>query len=285
MRRLSVRCIATALLGSFLGSVLLLDGVSAQQAVAPKGDSTWEQVKRTGKLRTGVFDFPPYYVFDRSTRTWGGAFVEMAKDIASEMDVQLETVEVGGWGAVVLELQSNRIDLHMGFQATPKRATAIDFAGPFYWMGWSMVNAKGLNAKNWEDYNKPEMRVAVLMGSADDVILRKMAPRATRIELKELSQIVLAVSSGRADAFATTVLSSLIAKSKNPGVGDFVIPAPEVALPGYIAIRYEDDQRFLKFLNKWAEWNLILGHNERRLIDSLGTAGITDVPAVVKFSK
>ena len=112
-----------------------------------------------------------------------------------------------------------------------------------------------------------------------------MAPRATRIELKELSQIVLAVSSGRADAFATTVLSSLIAKSKNPGVGDFVIPSPEVALPGYIAIRYEDDQRFLKFLNKWAEWNLILGHNERRLINSLGTAGITDVPAVVKFSK
>ena len=93
------------------------------------------------------------------------------------------------------------------------------------------------------------------------------------------------MSSGRADAFATTVLSSLIARSKNPGLGDFVIPTPEVALPGYIAIRFENDQRFLKFLNKWAEWNLILGHNERRLLDSLGTAGITHVLSVVKFSK
>ena len=35
------------------------------------------------------------------------------------------------------------------------------------------------------------------------------------MQFKELSQIILAVSSGRADAFTTTVLSSTIAKEKN----------------------------------------------------------------------
>ena len=116
------------------------------------------------------------------------------------------------------------------------------------------------------------------------MILRKMAPKATRIEMKELAQIILAVSSGRADAFTTTVLSSMIAKVKNPGLGDFVNPTPRVALPGYIGLRLEDDARWQKFLDRWAEWNILLGHNEQRMKDWLSTVGIEEVPATVSFA-
>ena len=59
----------------------------------------------------------------------------------------------------------------------------------------------------------------------------------------------------------------MVAKVKNPGLGDFVNPTPRVALPGYIGMRLEDDQRFQKFLNRWAEWNIMLGYNETRMKD------------------
>ena len=111
-----------------------------------------------------------------------------------------------------------------------------------------------------------------------------MAPKATRVEFKEISQVALAVSSGRADAFTTTVLASMVMKAKNPGLGDFVNPTPRMALPGYIGMRLEDDARWQKFLNRWAEWNIVLGHNETRMRAALKTLGIDEIPSTVSFS-
>ena len=65
-------------------------------------------------------------------------------------------------------------------------------------------------------------------------------------------------------------------KVKNPGLGDFVNPTPRIALPGYIGMRLEDDSRWQKFLNRWAEWNIGLGLNETRMREALKTLGIDD---------
>lgn len=250
----------------------------------PKAESTWELIKRTGQVRMGVFEFPPYFLRDKASGEWVGALVEMGKDIASELKVKFVPVEVGGFGEAVLSLQAGKVDMNFGLQATPLRATAIDFAGPIYWIEWVTVNNPKFNGKVWADYNKEGVKVAVMTGTSDELLLRKMAPKATRVEFKSISEVALAVSSGRADAFTTTVLASMVMKSKNPGLGDFVNPTPRVALPGYIGLRSEDDQRWQKFLNRWAEWNILLGHNERRMKDSLKTLGINEIPPTVSFS-
>ena len=104
--------------------------------------------------------------------------------------------------------------------------------------------------------------------------------------MKELSQVILAVSSGRADAFTTTVLSSMIAKEKNPGLGNFNSPKPRTALPGYFGIQADVDQRFKNYLNWWAEWNNKLGHNERRMEEGmLQYSGISEIPESVSFKE
>src|SRR5258708_20725349 len=74
-----------------------------------KTESTWELIKRTGKVRMGIFDYPPYFLRDKASGEWAGAMVEMAKDIAKELDVKLETVEVGGFGEAVLSLQAGQV--------------------------------------------------------------------------------------------------------------------------------------------------------------------------------
>jgi polar amino acid transport system substrate-binding protein len=247
-----------------------------------KGESTWDLIKRTGKVRMGVFEFPPYFLRDKASGEWIGAMVEMG--ICKELDLKYEPVEVGGFAEAVLSLQAGKVDMNFGLQATPKRATAIDFAGPIYWIEWVTVNNPKFKGRVWADYNKADVKVAVMTGTSDELLLRKMAPLATRVEFKDISQVALAVSSGRADAFTTTVLASMVMKSKNPGLGDFVNPTPRVALPGYIGLRSEDDQRWSKFLNRWAEWNILLGHNEQRMKASLKTLGIDEIPATVSFS-
>ena len=259
-------------------------GAALPARAQAKGESTWDLVKRTGKVRMGVFEYPPYFLRDKASGEWVGAMIEMGKDIAKELDVKFDPVEVGGFAEAVLSLQAGKVDMNFALQATPKRATAIDFAGPTYWIEWVTVNNPKFHGKVWADYNKPDVKVAVMTGTSDSLLLSKMAPKATKIEMQDIAQCALAVSSGRADAFTTTVLASMVMKTKNPGLGDFVNPTPRVALPGYIGLRLEDDQRWQKFLNRWSEWNMLLGHNEQRMKASLKTLGIDEIPSTVSFS-
>ena len=265
-------------------------GLAAAAAIArpalaqPKpGDSTWELIKKNGAVRMGVFEYPPYFVRNKSSGEWEGAMVEMGKDIANELKVKYVPVEVGGFAEAVLSLHASKVDMNFGLQATPVRAAAIDFAGPIYWIEWVTVNNPNFKGRDWADYNKENVKVAVMTGTSDELLLRKMAPKATRVEFKLIADVALAVSSGRADAFTTTVLASMVMKQKNPALGDFVNPKPRVALPGYIGLRTEDDQRWVKFLNRWAEWNILLGHNERRMREALAKDGL-EVPATVSFA-
>ena len=264
---------------------LVAIGAAVPARAQPKmTDSTWDLIKKNGKVRMGVFEYPPYFLRDKSSGEWVGAMVEMGKDIAKELKVTFEPVEVGGFAEAVLSLQAGKVDMNFGLQATPLRATAIDFAGPIYWIEWVTVNNPKFHGKVWADYNKSDVKVAVMTGTSDSLLLSKMAPKATKIEMQDIAQVALAVSSGRADAFTTTVLASMVMKTKNPGLGDFVNPTPRVALPGYIGLRLEDDQRWVKFLNRWAEWNILLGHNETRMRASLKTMGIEEIPSTVSFS-
>jgi hypothetical protein len=56
-----------------------------------------------------------------------------------------------------------------------------------------------------------------------------------------------------------------------------------VALPGYIGLRRRTTSAGSKFLNRWAEWNILLGHNERRMREALAKDGL-EVPSTVSFS-
>ena len=272
--------IFATLASALVAAALLIAGTTAGQA-----ESTWERIKSSGEVKFAVFNYPPYFVKDKDTDEWGGALIEMAKDVAKELKVELNMVEVGGWSELVLAISSGKVDFAAGMQATPVRATAIDFAGPIYWIEWVTVNNKDFGGRNWADYNNPDVKVAVMTGTSDQLLLEKWAPKATQVQFKEFSQIILAVKSGRADAFTTTVLSSMIAKEKNPELGTFNNPKPRAALPGYFGIRSEVDPTFKKFLNWWAEWNNLLGHNERRMKEAmLKYSGITAIPDTVSFS-
>jgi polar amino acid transport system substrate-binding protein len=273
IRRRDVAAAATTVVGAAIPA----------RAQPKTSDSTWELIKKTGQVRMGVFEYPPYFVRNKTSGEWEGAMVDMGRDIANELKVKYAPVEVGGFAEAVLSLQAAKVDMNFGLQATPIRATAIDFAGPIYWIEWVTVNNPKFHGKDWADYNKDNVKVAVMTGTSDELLLRKMAPKATRVEFKLIADVALAVSSGRADAFTTTVLASMVMKQKNPQLGEFVNPKPRVALPGYIGLRMEEDQRWSKFLNRWAEWNILLGHNERRMREALAKDGL-EVPSTVSFS-
>jgi hypothetical protein len=81
----------------------------------------------------------------------------------------------------------------------------------------------------------------------------------------------------------TAVFGALVAKNRNPDLGDFVLPTPTVYLPSYVGLRREDNNTLQKFLQAWAEWNNLLGYTEGRIKKYLESAGATNIPENVRF--
>jgi polar amino acid transport system substrate-binding protein len=259
--------------------------VPARAADAP-AETTVDRVKRTRTLRIAALPGEaPYFNKDLATGAWSGMCVAMAKDIAQTFDARVEYLE-STYGNSVLDLQANKIDLAFSLNPTPKRALVIDFTHPFYLHGFGMAGKKGLHATDWADLNKPDIRVAVDIGSLHEVAARRFAPKATIIALEARDDCILAVQSGRADCVILAVNLGLTAVKKNPALGDFqMLHHPRVQLPTCMGIVMEPDKRWRDFLNAWVDFNRGIQQIREWLYAGLAINGVKpeDVPADVEL--
>jgi polar amino acid transport system substrate-binding protein len=267
-----------------LVSVAAAQSPSARAQEIP-GESTWDRIHRTKVMRIGVVaNEEPGFHKDLATGEWTGNMLSMARDIASVLDVKLELLETT-YGNSVLDLQANKIDVGFALQATPKRALVINFTRPIYSIGITAILHKGFSAAKWADLNKPEVRIAVDLGSIYEAIARHFAPQAQIVGLADRQAVNMAVIAGRADACLSSSLAGIIAVKRNPQLGTLIVPPPEVSLGVYFGTRYEQDQRMVQFLSAWGDYNHQVGQVRQWIIDSLKVFDMTaaDVPESIKF--
>jgi polar amino acid transport system substrate-binding protein len=149
-----------------------------------------------------------------------------------------------------------------------------------------MVGAKGFHASNWGELNKPEIRIAVDIGSVHEIAARRFAPNATIIGLKARDDCILAVQSGRADCVILAVNLGLTAVKKNPALGEFqMLHQPRVQLPTCMGVRMEADKRWRDFLDAWVDYNRGIQQIREWLYAGLAINGVKpeDVPADVEL--
>jgi len=271
-----------------LGAVTLAAAVqvagpaAAQNAAA---ESTFDRIRRTRKLRiAGIVGTEPYYHRDIVSNTWTGFCVSMGQDLAKSMEAELEISETT-WGNAVLDLQSNKIDIMFGLSPTPSRALVVEFTTPIMNNTFTIIARSGFEPKTWDDLNKPEVRVAVDIGSSHDLYARRALPKCTLVALKTPDDATLAVQSGRADCVIQVILLSMTSVKKNPKVGKLIVPTPVVAQPTAAGVRVDADQRFLNFVNNWLEYNRSLTTVRGWIIENLALVGIQpdDIPPTVQF--
>ena len=208
----------------------------------------------------------------------------MARDIAEQLDVKLETLE-STWGNSVLDLQANKVDMAFGLNPTPKRALTVDFPPAMFYNISSLVGRKGFAASTWDELNKPAVTIAYDLGSSRETIVKRFAPQAKHIAYKTSPECVLAVASGRADAFACSVFLGLAARKQNPNLGDFILPTPLVRTVTTAAIQYDSDGRFRQFLSAWIDFTRGSGQVREWILASLGDMNIaqSDLPPDMDF--
>jgi polar amino acid transport system substrate-binding protein len=271
---------ATAAAGT---PALLAGAARAQNAPA---ETSIDRVKRSKTLRIATLPGEaPYFNKDIATGTWSGMCVAMAKDIAANFDAEVEYHE-STYGNSVLDLQANKIDLAFSLNPTPKRALVIAFTHPFYLHGFGMVGRKGFHATDWSELDKPEVKVAVDIGSVHELAARSFAPRATILAFPNRDDCILAVQSGRADCVILAVNLGLTAIKKNPALGEFqMLHHPRVQLPTCMGIVMEPDRRWRDFLNAWVDYNRGIQRIREWLYAGLAINGVKpeDIPADVEL--
>jgi polar amino acid transport system substrate-binding protein len=258
----------------------------AQADTAPATGSTMERIKSTGVLRIGVIvGQEPYFHKDLATGQWSGACLDMANDIASKLSAKVETVE-STWGNQILDLQGNKIDLAFAVNPTPERALVIDFSTPILVHSFTVITKKGFTKpQSWEEINKPEVKIAVDLGSTHELIARRYCPKANILGFKNRDEAILAVATGRADCNISLAVLSVSTLKKNPNLGELAIPKPLLTLPTNIGIRAENDRRYKDFLSAWADYSRSLGSTRDWMLKGFASVGLAadDIPAEVQF--
>lgn len=272
-----------------LGAVgALAAGALAAPAIAqqaPAGETTFDLVRRTKKLRiAGIVGTEPYYHKDIVSGKWTGFCMSMAEDLAKSLEAEVEVSETT-WGNAVMDLQANKIDIMFGLSPTPARALVVEFTQPIMQNTFTIIAKPGLKVTNWEDLNKPEMRIAVDIGSTHDIFARRVLPKATLIALKTPDEATMSVQTGRADAVIQVAMLSLVTVKKNPTLGVITVPAPLYKQPTCAGVRPDADGRFLRYVDNWLQYNRSLQATTGWITSSLELVGVKaeDIPASIQF--
>jgi polar amino acid transport system substrate-binding protein len=265
-----------------IGSGAALASAMTQPAAAAEGnDNTLDRVRASKTLRIAVLPGElPYFNKDLATGTWSGFSIEMANDIAKLLDVKLEYVE-STYGNSILDLQSGKIDLGFALNPTPQRALVVDFTSAVFPHPFGAMLKKGMEAKTWADINKPEVKIAVDVGSANEAVARRFAPNATIKSLKSRDEVMLEMASGRVDCVVNALVLGLTAIAKNPNLGTYkILQSPSVTVASATAVRREPDKRWRDFLSVWIDYNRGVGQMREWFVKGLALSGVKaeDIP-------
>lgn len=266
--------------------IAAIAATASADAAESKGEGTIARIMRTKELRVSALTGEqPYFDRDLATGKWRGFAVPMARDIAAIFGAKVVYVD-STWDTSVLNLQSGKTDLSFALNPTPARALAIRFTDPLFIHPFGAICKPGFTPSTWADLDKPNIRIAVSVGSLYQTLAQRFAPKATAVGLPSSDAGILALQSGRADVILLAAIPGLGTLGKNPSLGTFrLIGDPEVALPTSLGIRIEPDVRFRDVLDAWLGYNRGIERIRAWVLAALAQEGVkpSQLPAGLTF--
>ena len=176
-RKRIIICFLTAFLvtGIIFSSSALAASITQQLA----RESAIEQIMKRGVLRVGMDTFQPWAMKDKNGK-FIGFEIDVATRLANDMGIKIEFVPTA-WSGIIPALLTGKFDVIIGGMGIlPKRALKVNFSQPYDYSGMAIVahkeKAKGFG--NLADFNKPDVEVAVKLGTSAVIAAKKHLPKA-----------------------------------------------------------------------------------------------------------
>lgn len=269
--RLAAMTIAAALALSACGG-------DAEETAAPApaqnsfpAGSTMAALQERGSLKVGVKFDQPLFGEKQLSGEVTGLDVEMAKIIAAELGIDAGKVEFQEAASKNREpfLQQGTVDLVIAtYTINDARKAIVDFAGPYYVTGQSLMVRKDDEAiKTKEDL--AGKTVCSVTGSTPLERIRTEAPQATVIEFDTYGKCATAVENRQADAVTTdeAILLGLVSKNEEA----FKVVGEQFSEEPYGVGLKKGDDAFRTFLNDTIEGSYEDGTYQSALEATVGT--------------
>lgn len=209
---------------------------NANQASATAKARTLDEIKKSGKIKIGVFsDKNPFGYVDENGKVQGYDVYfakRIAKDLlGSEDAVDFVYVEAA---SRVEYLKSAKVDITLAnFTVTDERKEQVDFALPYMKVALGIVSPQKAEIT---DVNQLKgKKLIVVKGTTAETYFSKNYPDVTLVKFDEYQEAYDALLDGRGDAFSTDNTEVLAWAKQNKGfvvgvesLGDIDTIAPAV---------------------------------------------------------
>lgn len=263
----------------------LAAGMLGGRAFAQPDEDVLARITRTKTMRVGAVNAqPPYCYKDLNTGTWSGFLIDIATDLAAQHGATIEPIE-STWGNAVLDVQSGKVDIFFGLAPTPQRALAVDFTKPLFENAFSLIARAGFDPKHWDDLNKPDVRVALELGTVYDQKVGTLCPNATVIRGKTNNDALMTVQAGRADCQIIVLILALTILARNPTLGHLVVPEPLFGSATAAIVAKAANPAWRDAVDDWISRRRAAGELRRVLVANLEKVGVhgSDVPPQLLF--
>lgn len=225
---------------------------------------TLATVRKRGVLRVGVAAVDPMVMHDDKDALEGFS-VDLSRQLAIDMGVEVEFVETS-WPRIIPDLLARRFDVIVtGLWVTPVRALVVNFTDPTAIEGLHLIANRKLAGtfKAREEFNRPEVRIAVYEGTVQEQVVRNLIPRATVVKVEGDALDVEVAAEGKAHAalVATFAPQALIAHTADKTL--LPLGEPLQTTRTAMAVR-KGDTDFLNYLNSWLTFQRSTGWIEAR---------------------
>lgn len=229
--------------------ILLVFALGAGEA---QGKSRLHKILESGELRVGTTgDWNPMSIKDPATNSYKGFDIDVMTALAKDMGVKLTLVPTD-WKTLVNGIVANKYDISTSASITVSRIRTVSFSQSYYQVNTVPVTLKSnlTRFNDWEDIDKPEVIVAVTLGTSHEQQVKEFFPNATIRAIEPPARDYQEVLSRRAMISVTSNLEASRLVQTHPDLA--VVPVKKPRKPADLAfITQQDDIVWLNYLNHW----------------------------------
>lgn len=211
--------------------------------------SSLDAIKEKKKIVMGTSpDFPPFEFKDTNGKVVG-MDVEIAKEVAKDLGVELEIKEMD-FDGLLGSLQGKKVDMILsGMTPKPERKEAVDFSSIYY----KTDNVFVVKAENKDKFGKVEdfsgKKIGVQKGTVQEDLTKEKVANADINSLAKTGDIIMNLKNGKVDSvlLEQPVAEAYVAQNPDLALSKVTI-ADEVG--GYAVAMPKGDKELQDVVNK-----------------------------------
>lgn len=249
----------------FLKSLSLAAAFAASFLAAPaSAQSALQDILSGGVLKVGTTgDWNPMSVRDPATNSYVGYDIDVMKELATDLGVELEFVPTD-WKTLVNGVVAGNYHMTGSASISPARMKAAGFSDSYISVEIFPFTTEDKvdRFSGWDSINAADVKVATTLGTSFEKMVRDWFPNSEITVVEAPARGYQEVLSGRSDVFVTSNIEGATLLEKFPNLRQIETDGPRAPSPIAMLLP-QNDQVWINYVNSWIELKKTQGFFEQ----------------------